>query len=146
MLRREPLSVEERQYIYQQKLRGMPLFVVAEQLGCSYYTARKWWRRGRQEGERGLQRVRRGRPRRGVLSTYPRALREAIKRLKCTYPQWGPDRILVELGEDPRWQGERLPGRSQVAVYLKEMCPEHIQRQRRERFSPSGTAESKPGA
>ena len=146
MPKREPLSIEERTYIYHQKLQGVPLAAIAEQLGCSYYTARKWWRRGKAEGEQGLRQSRRGRPQRGALSTYPEALRDQIKALKCSHPRWGPDRILVELGEDPQWRNERLPSRSQVALYLKEACPEHVQRQRRERFSPSGSQESLSGA
>ena len=142
MPRREPLSVEERTYVYHQKLQGIPLATLAQELGCSYYTARKWWRRGKKEGEQGLRKNRRGRPQRGVLSTYPEALRDEIKRLKCSHPRWGPDRILVELREEPPWRGMHLPSHSQVALYLKKVCPEHVQRQRRERFSPSGTQES----
>jgi len=145
MPRREPLSVEERTYIYHQKLQGVPLSILAEELGCSYYTARKWWRRGKAEGEQGLREVRRGRPRQGALSTYPEALRDQIKQLKCSYPRWGPDRILVELREDPQWREARLPSRSQIALYLKKVCPEHVQR-RRKRFSPSGAQASLSGA
>lgn len=140
MPRREPLSLEERRYLYQQKLKGVSLAVLGQELGCSYYTARKWWRRGRQEGEQGLLQERRGRPQRGALSTYPEGLRTQIKDLKCRHPQWGPDRILVELREASRWGRERLPSRSQIAVYLKEVCPEHVRRQRGKAFSPSATA------
>ena len=146
MPRREPLSIEEREYIYHRKLQGVPLATIAEQLGCSYYTARKWWRRGKQKGEQGLRQTRRGRPKRGALRTYPEALRGQIKQLKCGHPRWGPDRILAELREDPQWREVRLPCRSQVAVYLKEVCPEHVQRQQRRRFSPSGSRESLSGA
>ncbi len=142
MPRREPLSVEERLYIYRQKMQGVPLSVLAQELGCSYYTVRKWWRRGFQQGEEGLRQSRRGRPRHGPLSTYPEVLRTQIKELKCTHNKWGPDRILVELQEDPRWQGHPLPSRSQIAVYLKTVCPEHIQNQRRRVFPPNGAGES----
>lgn len=140
MLRHAPLTLAEREYIYQQKLKGVRLEQIAEELGCSYYTVRKWWRRGRDQGQEGLRQNRRGRPRRGILSTYPEAMRRQIQRLKCSHPRWGPDRIRVELAEDSRWQGRQLPSRSQIALYLKEACPEHVQRQRKRIFSPSATA------
>jgi len=140
MLRHAPLTLAEREYIYQQKMKGVRLEQIAEELGCSYYTVRKWWRRGRDHGQESLRQTRRGRPRRGILSTYPEAMRRQIQKLKCGHPLWGPDRIRVELGEDVRWKGQRLPSRSQIALYLKEACPEHIQRRRERTFSPSASA------
>ncbi len=60
MGRREPLTEEERERIYRAKLEGKTLEEAAAEVGCSLSCARKWWRRGRDEGLKGLHNRPRG--------------------------------------------------------------------------------------
>jgi len=44
------LTQEEREQIYLRKKNGENLQTIADELKISYECARKWWRRGKQEG------------------------------------------------------------------------------------------------
>ncbi|MEA3345140.1 MAG: hypothetical protein U9Q78_02665, partial [Chloroflexota bacterium] len=63
---REPLTEAEKDYIEEQKRAGKTLKSIAEDLNCSYWTARKWWRIRRD----GREPAPRGRPPEGPLSIY----------------------------------------------------------------------------
>ncbi len=126
MSQREPLTAQEKKRIYEAKLEGKTLEEAAAEVGCSVSCARKWWRRGRDEGLKGLRERPRGPARRGTLSRFdPRVARAALA-LKHRHPRWGADRVLVELGDDPELEGLRLPGRSRLAAFFKEQCPECV--------------------
>ena len=47
MQKQTPLTVAQREAIYQMKLNGQTLSQIAMQIGCSDETVRKWWRVGR---------------------------------------------------------------------------------------------------
>jgi len=126
MGRREPLTKEERERIYRAKLEGKTLEEAAAEVGCSLSCARKWWRRGRDEGLKGLRDRPRGPSRRGALSRFDPRVAETALSLKRRHPRWGPDRVLVELRADPNLQGLRLPSRSRLAVFFHEQCPECV--------------------
>ncbi|HHH42052.1 MAG TPA: hypothetical protein ENK56_08630 [Chloroflexi bacterium] len=126
MGRREPLTKEERERIYRAKLEGKTLREIAAEVGCSVSCARKWWRRGRDEGLKGLRDRRRGPTRRGSLSRFDPRIAEAALSLKRRHPRWGPDRVRVELRTDPNLRGLRLPSRSRLAVFFRQRCPEWV--------------------
>lgn len=100
MGQREPLTEQERERIDQAKLEGKTLATIAAEIGCSLSCARKWWRRGRDEGRKGLQNRPQGPIRRGPLSRFAPQVAEAALALKRRHPRWGPDRILAGLRTD----------------------------------------------
>ncbi len=127
---REPLTEEERERIYRAKLEGKTLEEAAAEVGCSLPCARKWWRRGRVEGLKGLHNRPRGPSQRGPLSRFDPRIAEAALSLKRRHPRWGPDRVLAALRTDPNLQGLHLPSRSRLAVFFRERCPECVRKRK----------------
>lgn len=123
MATRAPLTQAELEYLRTRKQAGETLQRIAEELHCSYGTARKWWRRERRQQTRPV----RGRPRRGVLSTYPASLIEAAVAIKRAHPHWGPANVTVELQQQSRWAQTHLPSRARLAALFKAVCPEVVQ-------------------
>lgn len=78
MAQRTPLTKAEKEYIGQRKKGGESLRQIAQELHCSNETTRKWWRNQRDARNPGP----RGRPKRGVLSTYPAIIRDKAVKLK----------------------------------------------------------------
>jgi len=66
----------------------------------------------------------RGRPAHGTLSTIAPAVRSAALALKRCHRRWGANRVLTELKREPRFDGQRLPSPSRLAVYFHEQCPD----------------------
>lgn len=129
MATRASLTDAEQQYICTRKQAGAPLRVIADELRCAHETVRKWWRRL----QNGQPRRGRGRPRRGILSTYPAALVEQAVVLKRQHPHWGPANVKVELRRQAAFRDAHLPADSRLSALFKVTCPEAVQaRQRRE--------------
>lgn len=123
MIKRQPLSLAEREYLYQRKQAGASHAEVAQELHCSAETIRKKWkayRRGQLPGKRG-------RPARGILSTYPNQICEQAILLKKTHPHWGPVNVLLELKASGAFTGQALPSPSRLAVLFKSACPGAVQ-------------------
>ncbi len=91
---------------------------IAQRLGWSKWTVRKWRRAHQKNGETGLL-SRMGRPRGGPLSTFALEVRDELENMRRTHPGWGPVTLVEELTGDPRFFGLRLPGRAQIAAFLK---------------------------
>lgn len=91
---------------------------IAQTLGWSKWTVRKWRRAYEQHGEDGLV-SRMGRPRQGPLSAFALELRDELEKMRRAHPGWGAITLVEELTGDPRFCGLRLPSRAQVAVFLK---------------------------
>jgi len=70
MSNRRPLTLLEKQRIYEAKLEGCTIREIAKRVGCSLACVRKWWRRGRDQGLSGLRERRRGRRKSGRLSQF----------------------------------------------------------------------------
>ena len=119
-----PLSQAEKEGIYWGKLEGHTLPELAAEMGCSVYCARKWWRVGRDKGLEGLRAPRHSRGKTGTLSQFAPRIAEVALALKRGHRRWGADRVLVELKSDPELTGLRLPGRSRLAAFFKERCPD----------------------
>jgi hypothetical protein len=126
MEKRAPLTPTEKERIYTGKLNGETLVEIARELHCSWETARKWWKRGREQGRAGLRQERRGRGRKGILAQFAPAVAEKAERLKRQHPHWGAARVRIELANDPMLVQEALPGRSRLATFFKERCPECV--------------------
>ena len=73
------LTAVEREQIYIQKQAGKSLPQIAKEMGISYECARKWWRRGRDEGIGGLLERKRGRQAQGSSHSFC---------LKCSEFAW----------------------------------------------------------
>jgi len=61
-----------------------------------------------------------GRPTKGALSTYPRALLEKIKELRKANEGWGSISILVELKEEYNYSTSELPSADSIQRFLKQ--------------------------
>lgn len=128
MATRTPLTQAEQAYIPRRKQVGASLSVIAAELHCADATVRKWWRRWRT----GQAAQGRGRPRAGILSTYPAPLVAQALALKHAHPHWGPANVKLELKRQPAFQSARLPSDARLATLFKARCPEAVQsRQRR---------------
>jgi transposase-like protein len=128
MTTRAPLTEAEKQYIYDRKQQGASLNRIAQELECSPQTARKWWRY-RRDGDTPRAR---GRPRTGILSTYPEKVRQRAVEFKQAHPHWGPAMVKLEMIRQLGFCAAELPCDERLSALFKEACPEAIQpRQRR---------------
>lgn len=123
MTLRSPMTEAEKELIAERKASGCSLQEIADELVCSYWTVRKWWRQQR-DGKTVRQR---GRPASGTLSTYPVELRDKAIMIKKAHPHWGPINVCLELQLAYGYQAEALPSPSRLSVLFKEQCPEAVQ-------------------
>jgi hypothetical protein len=114
----------EREQIYLKKQAGQTLPQIAQEMDLSYFCVRKWWRRGRDEGLRGLVERKRGRPVQGVLSQFPAEVQQSSVKLKREHKRWGANRVLLEMRNDPALSGLPLPSRSRLYSYFRQECPD----------------------
>jgi transposase InsO family protein len=129
MVRRKPLTFEEKESIYFGKLAGKPLKMLAKEVGCSFECARKWWRIGRDGGIDTLRQERPIMSPKGALSHFSPLVAERALYWKRRYPRRGPDRILVEMSNDKMLHGLKLPKPSTLAFFFKEACPELLRKE-----------------
>ena len=118
------LTAVEREQIYIQKQAGKSLLQIAKEMGISYECARKWWRRGRDEGIGGLLERKRGRQAQGILSQFSLEVQRVCLDLKRAHKRWGANRVLIEMGNDPGLSGMKLPSRSRLYPYFRQHCPD----------------------
>jgi transposase InsO family protein len=118
------LTEHERERVYQGLLQEKTYEEIAQEIGRSWLTVRKWAHRFRKEGLDGLRTRERGRPKTGFLGTYPEELRDEALRLKQAHRKWGARRVLVNLQE--QFPQERLPDPSLLARFFKVRCPEAV--------------------
>jgi transposase len=116
------LTAVEREQIYIQKQAGKSVRQIAKELGISYECARKWWRRGRDEGISGLLERKRGRAAQGILSQFSLEVQRVCLELKRAHQRWGANRVLLEMRNDLRLSGMKLPSRSRLYPYFRQHC------------------------
>lgn len=126
MTQRTPLTVREKERIYDLKVAGHSLSAIANLVDCSHDCARKWWRVGRDRGREALKAPRRSRQTAGILSQFSANVRQAALEMKQANRRWGPERVLIELKSNPFLRNERLPSASRLAVYFKHACPDCV--------------------
>src|SRR6266508_3710537 len=124
MAGRTPLTTAEKERIYQAKVAGRSIPAIAADLHCSPATVRKWWRLVRDHGRTRLVQARRGRGATGILSRFAPQITLRALALKRDHRRWGPNRVLVELRQDPLLEDLALPSRSRLAALFKAECPE----------------------
>ncbi len=124
MGKRQPLDAGEKAYLWRRKQAGASHRQVAQELGCSLETVRKWWRIARRGG---VPRPR-GRPASGILSRFPTEIGQTALELKQAHPHWGPANVLLELRKTFPGPEEPLPSSSRLSVWFKARCPQAVQR------------------
>jgi transposase len=87
---------QTREQIIELKKSGLTLSRIAKRLGLSLSGVRKFWRRFRDLGKQGLERLSR-RPKKTPSHQAPKRLREAILEIKRKHLQWGAQFIQAEL-------------------------------------------------
>jgi len=112
-------TLEERIEIGERWEAGQTDPEIAEAIGCSVWTVRKWRRRYQREGRSGLA-SRMGRPPTGALGHFPERVREAIREMRDANSGWGPDTIRAEWERDPTRKDLPLPSRPRIAAFLKQ--------------------------
>ena len=112
-------SYQQRIEIGERAAAGICDGALAEALGCSIWTVRKWRRAYERQGRAGLV-SHLGRPPGGALASCSQALRERIAQLRCQHPGWGAPSILDYLQQEQPAGAAPLPSRARVAAFLKE--------------------------
>lgn len=112
-------SLQDRVMIMDLAASGLSDGVIAERLGWSLATVRKWRRRGQRQGRSGLV-SRMGRPAHGALSSFARDVRAALQTWRQAHPRWGAQTLVVQAGQATDLGGQRLPKRATVARWLQQ--------------------------
>ena len=112
-------SLAERVEIGEQWEAGQKDPEIAAAMGLRVWTVRKWRRKYKKEGRAGLVSYM-GRPSTGALGQFPLEIRDTIREMRKEHSGWGPLTIRIELEDDPRFAGLRLPSRPRIAVFLKQ--------------------------
>lgn len=130
MSKRPGLTQAEQMQIVRRKQAGASLADLAQALDCTRETVRKWWRRQR-DGQASRPR---GRPRQGILSTYPAELVARAVALKQSHPHWGPANVKLELRRDDRFRAAPLPSEARLTALFGARCPEAVQRRLKQAY------------
>ena len=99
--------------------KGLTDRQIAEQLGLSIPTIRKW-RRKIKRGGRETVISRMGRPGQGPLGTYPQEMIDQLKGWCKQHPGWGAKTLRTELSLCEEFRKQPLPSRATLARWLKQ--------------------------
>ena len=132
-------SLQERVMILELSASGLSDSGIAERLGWSLATVRKWRRRGQGQGRCGLV-SRLGRPPHGALSSFAGSVRATLQTWRQQHPRWGPQTLVVQAGAAADLCGQRLPKRATVARWLQEQGLTHHSLPPRELPMPAANA------
>ena len=112
-------TLEERVMMQELTQSGMSDRCIAQQMGWSISTVRKWRRQGQRYGHAGLV-SRMGRPVKGAMSTFDREFERTLRSWRTAQPGWGPKTLHTELVCDPFYGGKRVPSISTITRWLKQ--------------------------
>jgi hypothetical protein len=111
-------TVQQRQEMARLADGGESYQAVADQVGVSFWTARKWIRRGRKGGLAALVTTF-GRPATGPMAGFDPLVRYVALRLKRRHRTWGAAYVVKKMGERPALKGKRLPSPTAVWRYWR---------------------------
>jgi hypothetical protein len=111
-----PTTLQQRTEIWERAQRRESDGTIAQALGLSAFTVRKWRRKAKRAGRRALT-PRLGRPATGPLGQSSPDLREMIRHMRVDHPGWGPQTIRCQLACDPS-RRDALPSRARLAAFL----------------------------
>jgi len=114
-----PTTLEERIKIMTESANGEPTWRLARRMGWQASTIRKWRLRGQKGGRAGLVSAM-GRPKRGILSSYPAEVGATILRWRKANPGWGAETLVAELKRHPCFAGQKVPSAATVNRFLQE--------------------------
>jgi transposase len=112
-------TLEERVTIADRVRAGKSSREIAEEVGRSLSTVRKWRQKYLREGRAGLS-SQMGRPAKGALAQTPEEIKDALFEMREQHPGWGPQTLRLEIAKDERFVGLTIPSRARIAAYLKE--------------------------
>ena len=115
---RQATSIGQRSEMMRLVEEGRTYAEVAEQVGVSYWTARKWIRRGKRGGLENLASSY-GRPALGPLGGFDPLVRYIVLRLKKEHPKWGAEYVVKKLKEKPSLKGKEIPGGTTIWRYWR---------------------------
>jgi len=115
---RQATTIEQRQEMMRLVEKGYTYAGVAEQVGVSYWTARKWIRIGEKCGVEQLASCY-GRPRAGPLAGYGGKIKYKVLRLKRKHTGWGAEYVLKKLQEDQQVKDQKLPSAMTIWRYWR---------------------------
>ena len=130
MTTRQPLTEAEKAYLAERRAAGATYPSIARDLRCAVETVRKHARRQR---DHAVPRAR-GRPARGILSTYPAELVEQAVTAKRDHPHWGPANVRLELQRQAGLPAAALPSRARLSALFKARCPDAVQLHRHQYY------------
>jgi hypothetical protein len=107
--RREMMLLVEEGYTYA---------AMAEQMGISFWTARKWIRQAKRSGSENLASCY-GRPATGPLAGFDPMIGYVTLRLKRRHPKWGAEYVVKKLSERPSLRGKKLPSATTIWRYWR---------------------------
>ena len=90
----------------------------AQQIGVSFWTARKWIRIGKKQGLKNLASSY-GRPKAGPLSGFDPVIRYLVLRLKRQHPKWGAEYVLKKLSEKLSLKKKEPPSATTIWRYWR---------------------------
>jgi transposase InsO family protein len=111
-------NVQQRQEMARLSNEGKSQQTVADQLGVSFWTARKWIRQAKQGNLAALV-TDWGRPETGPMARFDPLVRYAALRLKCQHPTWGGVYVVKKMGERLPLKGPELPEATTVWRYWR---------------------------
>jgi len=114
-----PTSLEERIQIGIMAEMGMSDKAIAQRIGWSVHTVRKWRRKYEREGRQGMASPM-GRRKQGALSTFPAPLRARRKSWRDAHPGWGPKTLYAELQAVSLAERHVLPSVASIGRFLHE--------------------------
>ena len=115
---RQPTSIAQRREMVHLAEEGYTYARVAEELGVSFWTARKWIRQGKKVGKENLASSY-GRPVTGPMADCDSMIRYATLRMKRQHPKWGAEYVLKKLREKSELQGKKLPSGTTIWRYWR---------------------------
>ena len=111
-------NVQQRQEMARLANAGQSQQAAADQLGVSFWTARKWIRRAHQGGLAALV-TDLGRPETGPMAGFDPQVRYVALRLKCQHPTWGGAYVVKKMGQRPSLEGRVVPEATTVWRYWR---------------------------
>jgi hypothetical protein len=111
-------NVQQRQEMARLANEGQSQPAIADQIGVSFWTARKWIRRAHQGGLAALV-TDVGRPERGPMAGFDPMVRYVALRLKCQHPAWGGVYVVKKMGQRSSLEGKALPEATTVWRYWR---------------------------
>ena len=111
-------SIAQRREMMLLVEEGCTYAAVAEQMGISFWTARKWIRQAKRCGLESLASCY-GRPATGPLAGFDPLIGYVALRLKRQHPKWGAEYGVKKLSERSSLRGKKLPSATTIWRYWR---------------------------